>query len=823
MLDKIGRMKRHLILLFAMLMLPLLSACAGDEAEIVYIVVPNDNAANAPADAAASADAVPQMVQNAPQATPTPDIPPEITLQIGDRFSRDGRFENAVYTYQIILDGGEAISAEIRAAAAYNMAQAALREGLFDYAVNALNNLMAIAPDDYRSVLAYFLRGDAHSGLGMWAEAVDDYRQYLTLRPGVIDSYAYERIGDALINLNQFDAALESYENATQATRSRIPQAALMEKVANLHRLNGNTSRAVAQYDGILEFAQTFNYRASIELMAAQTLLNAGDDAGGLARMARLFGEYQGAPAAYEAMLTLLENGIELSGDAVGQTYFIAGRYEDAIDAFNRFTTEVALTEIPPRLYIQLGQAYRAAGNFDAARVAFRTVTEQFSNDPLFGDALLEGGRTYFMQDDIPSAIERYLFIADTYGYLEATAAEALWRAAYLHNTNDNTPEARVLFTRLAQTYPNSEQARSGLSIAANTAVRNDQAPLAETLFAQLATLAEGTERADAYLNLGRLALERGDAQTARDALENTIAAAPDSFFSARARDLMAGRDPFTPPATLVWRFDDVAEITAAEDWLRAQFNITQAGALWPLAAELEADPRLIRGRELWAVGAFNEARIEFNDIISEYSADGLASYQLAMATRNIGAYRPSIAAAANVIIQSDVATLDAPPFIARLRYPAYYGEEVRRITAEYGIDPLLMLSLIRHESLFDTYATAAADEKGLTQVVPATAAYIAEQLNWRDYQHRDLFRPHAGIEFGAFYLAEQLNRFGGNVYAALGGYNAGPGRAINWLELSDNDNADRFMASITINSTRQYIQMIYNNYAMYRVLYGAD
>lgn len=806
-------MKRHLILLLTVLMLPLLAACADHKAEAVYIVVPNES----------DAGAQPQTAQDAPQATPTPDIPPEVTLQIGDRFMRDGRFENAVYTYQIILNGGEAISADIRAAAAYNMAQAALREGLFDHAVNALNNLMAIAPDDYRSVLAYFLRGDAHSGLGMWAEAAEDYRQYLTLRPGIIDSYAYERIGDALVNLNQFDAALESYERATNATRSRIPQAALMEKVASLHRLNGNAMGAVAQYDGILAFAQTFNYRASIELMAAQTLLDAGEREAGLARMARLFAEYQGAPAAYEAMLTLLENDIALDGFAVGQTYFIAGRYEDAIDAFNRFTTEVALTEIPPRLYLQLGQAYRAAGNFDAARVAFRTITEQFSNDPLFGDALLEGGRTYFMQDDIPAAIERYLFIAETYNYLEATAAEALWRAAYLHNTNDNAPEARVLFTQLAQTYPNSDQARSGLTIAAQTAVRNDQAPLAESLFGQLATLAEGTERADAYLNLGRLALERGDVGAAGDALAQVIIAAPDSFFSARARDLIAGRAPFTPPAEYVWRFDDLAEITAAEEWLRAQFNVDESGALWPLTPELEADPRLMRGRELWAVGAFDEARIEFNDIISEYSADGLASYRLAMFTRNIGAYRPSISAAANVIIQSGVPTLDAPPFIARLRYPAYYGEEVRRISAEYGIDPLLMLSLIRHESLFDTYATAAADEKGLTQVIPMTAAYIAEQLNWRDYQHRDLFRPHAGIEFGAFYLAEQLNRFNGNVYAALAGYNAGPGRAINWLELSDNDNADRFMASITINSTRQYIQMIYSNYAMYRVLYGAN
>ncbi len=57
---------------------------------------------------------------------------------------------------------------------------------------------------------------------------------------------------------------------------------------------------------------------------------------------------------------------------------------------------------------------------------------------------------------------------------------------------------------------------------------------------------------------------------------------------------------------------------------------------------------------------------------------------------------------------------------------------------------------------------------------------------------------------------------------AALAGYNAGPGRAINWLELSGGD-PDLFMATITIDSTRLYIQRIYGYYTIYRTLYGVD
>ncbi|MCS7070352.1 MAG: lytic transglycosylase domain-containing protein, partial [Anaerolinea sp.] len=163
-----------------------------------------------------------------------------------------------------------------------------------------------------------------------------------------------------------------------------------------------------------------------------------------------------------------------------------------------------------------------------------------------------------------------------------------------------------------------------------------------------------------------------------------------------------------------------------------------------------------------------------------------------------------------------------APRFIARMRYPVYYLDVVLDSAQRYDLDPLLLFALIRHESLFDTYATAAAGEKGLTQVIPSTAEYIAQQIAFPDYQHSDLFRPYVGVEFGAFFLDENLERFNGNVTAALAGYNAGPGRAAQWLEISGGDH-DAFLSAITIDSTRIYVQRIYSFFSIYRALYGSD
>jgi soluble lytic murein transglycosylase len=754
-----------------------------------------------------------------PTVPPTPTTPPEVNLQIADRYLVNGYFEDAINTYRTVLEQGA--SPELTAEAALGLGRAALREGYFTDAVDALTTFINQYPQDSRVAQVHFLRGDAYLGLSRWADAIADFKQYLALRPGLIDSYANERIGDAQLALDQFDEALLSYNQAVDATRSTVPLLALREKVAQLHISAGQPTEAVAQYDAILAVAQNAPYRASIEFAAAQVLLDSGDSETGLARMQGVFDEYVGTTAAYQAMNVLLANDVELDDYARGQVSYLYGDYEGAIEALNAYSTQRILSEIPPELHLMLGRAYREIGNPTAALTAFETVIDQYPQSPAFGEALLEQGRTKFLSGDIPGAIEQYLYIADNFDYLPE-AAEALWRAGYLYGTNDQPELSRTIFERLSEFYPDTEQAKDGLFLAASAAYNAGDLADTERLFARLATTTTGDDQAAAYLWVGRLAQQRGDAQTSSSALALAIQASPDSYFSARAHDMSSGEQPFATPVNYKFEFDDAIQLQEAEDWLRQIFNITQEGALWPLSAALEADPRLIRGRELWAVAAYEEAEVEFDDVLASTQSDALASYQLGIFFRGIAAYSSSIQAAANVIRTANVGTLDAPPYIARMRYPVYYLDVIQAVAQQRGINPLLMFSLIRHESLFDTYATAAAGEKGLTQVIPSTGEYIAGELQWPDYQHSDLFRPYAGIAFGAFYLWEQLDLFDNNVIAALAGYNAGPGRAAGWLELSGGD-PDLFMTTITIDSTRLYVQRIYGYYNIYRALYSTS
>lgn len=795
-----------------------LAGCNLSQPDVIYVTAtPGVPVAVVPESTATPTLNLPTFT---PQPTLTPTVVPAQALGDAARLQQSGYYEDAVVTYQTVIAQGQSVLPEQRADATYGLGYSALREGLFAQAVDSLNIFIAEFSGDARTPQAYFLRGDAYLGLSRWTEAIADFQQYLTLRPGLVDSYAYERIGDAQLALGRLEPALASYNQATSASRTLVPQLQLREKVASVLLANDRTTEAVVQYDSILTVAQNEPYRASIELSAAQALLDGGQTENGLARMRMVFDTYVSTPQAYDAMQVLLANGVELDQLQQGRVSFAYGDYQSTINVLNIYTTQYVLTAVPAELHMMLGRSYREIGNPSAALVAFQTIIDQYPQDPAFGTALLEQGRTHFLSGDTSAAIAQYTKIADTYGYVPE-APEALWRVGYLYGTNGQTAESQTAFERLADEYPDSAQAKDGLFLAASAAVNQNNLASAERLFARLATIGTGEDQAAAYLWVGRLALQRGDTATASSAFALSAQAAPEGYFSLRASDLQLNRVPFTPPASYAFDVDETALQQEAEDWLRQKFTITDPGSLAILSPLLQTDPRLIRGQELWALAAFSSAKTEFSDLVEAFKADGLASYQLAVYFRERGIYTSSIVAAANVIRAGGVSTLDAPEYLARMRYPIYYNDVVLPVSQQFGIDPLLLFSLIRHESLFDATATAAAGEKGLTQVIPSTGEYIAEQLGWPDYQHTDLFRPYAGVTFGAYYLSEQLNRFDRNAYAALAGYNAGPGRAYDWLALSNGD-PDLFMEAITIDSTRLYVQRIYSSYNIYRALYGA-
>jgi soluble lytic murein transglycosylase-like protein len=98
--------------------------------------------------------------------------------------------------------------------------------------------------------------------------------------------------------------------------------------------------------------------------------------------------------------------------------------------------------------------------------------------------------------------------------------------------------------------------------------------------------------------------------------------------------------------------------------------------------------------------------------------------------------------------------------------------QAVEDASAEFDLNPWLLVSLIRIESYGIPTAVSNVGALGLTQIMPVTGKEIAGDLHIAEY---DLFDPATNVRMGAYYLGQLLERFEGNERAALAAYNYGP------------------------------------------------
>jgi soluble lytic murein transglycosylase len=404
-------------------------------------------------------------------------------------------------------------------------------------------------------------------------------------------------------------------------------------------------------------------------------------------------------------------------------------------------------------------------------------------------------------------------------------AADYLMTAARIYEQDGRFDQAAGVWQRVAKEYPNYAQASTALFFAGIMQYRQADYNAALDLFEQsLVKAAAPEDQARAYLWIGKTQQKLADADQTQLAWQQAQNADPGGYYSERARDLLAGRAPFTPPLNTNLNFDLAAERKDADAWMRLTFNLpadTDLTGLGPLAS----DPRVMRGKELWDLGQYEDARLEFEDLRSDVSGDAVKTYRLANYLLDLGLYRSGIFAIRQVLtlagLNDHTSSMMAPPYFSHVRYGLYYADLILPAAQKDGFDPLFLFSTVRQESLFEGFVRSTAGARGLMQILPSTGASIANSMGWPiNYDPDQLYRPNVSIAMGAYYLAANRKLLDGDIYAALAAYNGGPGNAVDWQRLSAGD-PDLFLESVRFEETRQYIRNIYEIYVIYRRLYG--
>ena len=129
-----------------------------------------------------------------------------------------------------------------------------------------------------------------------------------------------------------------------------------------------------------------------------------------------------------------------------------------------------------------------------------------------------------------------------------------------------------------------------------------------------------------------------------------------------------------------------------------------------------------------------------------------------------------------------------------------------------FRVEPALIYALARQESNFDPAAVSRAGARGILQVMPATAAYLANDPSFTGDGVQRLHNPGLSLELGQRYLhyLARSEAVGGDLIRLLAAYNAGPGNLAKWLPaVRHRDDALLFIEAIPFDETRAHVQRV--------------
>lgn len=416
------------------------------------------------------------------------------------------------------------------------------------------------------------------------------------------------------------------------------------------------------------------------------------------------------------------------------------------------------------RLYA-LSQAYRSAKKEVEMLTNIEKVVEKYPRSRWAEEALMAGGNYYWVDLDRAKAGHYYERLLDKFpGGRNAYAAE--WRIAWIAYL-DRQPYAGDKFTVFLRKYPVSGGA------------------------------------VNALYWLGRDAERGGNPAHARAYYKKAIERFPTTYFAYAAQNRLDRLGPGeedspdflaqVPPAPPLRAFDEPAAANVLERWNRAQALRTIG---FDASAELElkaafagtASPRFLVEA---AQAAFDQGHF----------AAGMAYGRLAVPSFDSRRFN------------------DVPVNVWKVLYPLPYETVLRREAERNNFDPMFAAGLIRQESTFQADAVSHANAIGLMQILPKEGRRLARQRKIR-YTRTSLFDPNVNIQLGMLYISDLMRTTGAPEYAAAA-YNAGEERLAQWKAERAYDEIPEFVESIPITETREYVQIVLRNAAMYRLLYG--
>ena len=160
-------------------------------------------------------------------------------------------------------------------------------------------------------------------------------------------------------------------------------------------------------------------------------------------------------------------------------------------------------------------------------------------------------------------------------------------------------------------------------------------------------------------------------------------------------------------------------------------------------------------------------------------------------------------------------------------QYPLEYRDLIESAAESGNLRPAFVAAVIRNESSFQPRAESGVGARGLMQLMPDTAEWIAGKMKLQGYAFDRMYDPESNVRFGCWYLNYLSTLFHGDPVCVACAYHAGQGKVTAWLSdpLISSDGVKLDLNRMTDGPTKTYARRVIRAYGIYHTLYfdGSD
>lgn len=457
---------------------------------------------------------------------------------------------------------------------------------------------------------------------------------------------------------------------------------------------------------------------------------------------------------------------------------------------YKKLLNNVSEPDLRLRFLAKLSGLYLSVRNRSAALPLLEQIAREYPETAEAPKALYQIGNIFWNRHDNAQALDYFDRVIENYP-TSSDASRAQFAAADIHEFFGRKEQAIQSYTSVIERLPKTPVRDDAAWRLAWLYYREGELASAAAAFKALAMQSRNAALATAALYWQARSTEKiGDEETAKQLYLQVFFDSGESYYQTLAQRSLARLG------------ERVEEVTPAKP---------QAAEQSTSLVTAEVDFHLTRARELAALSLHQLAVAELDQVNGTKPNGRLRTLLMREYFYN-RAYARSLSLANQAPLSQSERDL--------YRYPLAFWDLIQQKAQERELDPYLVLSLIRQESLFDARARSPAAAVGLMQLIQPTAARVARQLGLAVPSQEKLFEPEVNLILGTQYLKDLLERYSNNWPKALAAYNAGEAAVDRWEREIVTDDIEEFVEQIPYVETRGYVKLVLRNHRIYKRLY---